>query len=70
MKVFTVVYARDGATDFSDGKRSTEVIKVHQRFAANDIEEVWERIEDIRADPELELVAVYEEHPQITVIAG
>ena len=68
MKVFRVVTARDGYTVKAPGVSETEVRQVDRRYAAKTIEEVWDRIEEIRNDPEEELIAIIEEHPSISVI--
>ena len=68
MKVYQVVYERDGETVAEPGKRSTEIQRMVIRYAAGHIEEVWEAIEWIRGDVELTLVAILEESPAITVL--
>lgn len=68
MKVFRVVTERDGYTVKAPGVSETEVRQVDRRYAAKTIEEVWNKIEAIRNDPEEKLIAIIEEHPAISVI--
>ena len=68
MKLFQVMAERDGNTIKSPGVSQTEVIRDTMFFAANTIDEVWERIAWIRNDPERDLISISEVAPQVTVI--
>lgn len=68
MKVYQVVYEYDGETIAAPGKRSTEINRMVMRYAAEHITEVWEAIRWIRNDEEKTVIAVFEEHPAITVL--
>jgi len=70
MKVFQVVYEHDGETIAEPGKRSTEINRMTLRYAAEHIAEVWEAIEWLRNDEEQTVMAVFEEHPAITVLGS
>ena len=68
MKVFRVVSERDGRTTKEPGKTSVEIVREEYRYAAETMEQVWDRIEFMRLDPEQALIAIIEEAPAITVI--
>lgn len=68
MKVYRVITERDGSTTKADGTTSTEIIRMDTRYAANNMEQVWDAVKWIRDDPEQSLFAIIEEAPQIDVI--
>jgi len=67
MKVFRVVIERNGATTKEPGKVSTELMREEFRYAAETMQEVWDKIAWLRNDPERTLLVVHEEAPAITV---
>ena len=67
MKVFCVITERDGKTVKAPGVSTTEVCRETTRFAADSLREVWERAIEIETE-ECFVVAIYEEHPAITVL--
>lgn len=70
MKLFQVTTDRDGNTAKAPGVSQTEVIRDTMFFVADSIEDVWEHIDWIRADPERELIAISEAAPAVTVLAA
>lgn len=70
MKVYRVVTERDGVTVKAPGATSTEVIREEHRYAAETLQQVWDAIAWIRDDPERDLIALHEEHPQIDVLGA
>src|SRR5574340_574625 len=69
MKIYCVITERDGKTERIPGKVTTEIVRVQQRYAAEHIVQVWEEIQYLFDDPEVTVIGVYEEQPQITVLA-
>ena len=67
LKVFRVVTERDGETTKESGERSTEIIRSEYRYAADAIGQVWEAAMTLPDDEQV--VAIYEEHPAITLLA-
>jgi hypothetical protein len=65
MKIFRVVTEYDGETTKKPGETTTELKNREYRYAAEDIEQVWEAF---RVDPEETLIAIHEEHPSIIII--
>lgn len=68
MKVFRVLAERDGKTVKAPGISETEIKREETRYAADTIQEVWARIQDMLNDPECLVIAVHEEHPAIVVL--
>lgn len=64
-KVFRVVTEYDGETTKKPGETTTELKTREYRYAAEDIEQVWEAF---TVDPEETLIAIHEEHPAIIII--
>ena len=65
-----MVTERDGKTVKAPGVSETVRRREELRYAADGIDQVWTAIEWLRIDPECDLMAVYEEHPAITVLGG
>lgn len=70
MKVFRVVTERDGETTKAPGKTSTELLREEHRFAAKTMQEVWDATAWLRNDTEVEILAIIEEAPAITVLVA
>ena len=68
MKVYQIIYEHDGETTPEIGKRTTKINRLIIRYAAEHIIEVWDAIACLRADEEITIIAVFEEHPAITVL--
>lgn len=68
MKLFTVRYEEDGRTVKAPGVSETVIRQCDLHFAAKSMEEVWEAVADIRADPERRLVYITESAPLVTVL--
>ena len=68
MKVFVVITERDGDTTKSPGRTATEIIRDERRFAAETISDVHNACR-WAIEPSSTVVAIYEEHPQITILA-
>ena len=68
MKVFVVITERDGDTTKAPGRTETEIIRTERRFAAGAIDDVWDAAPRFVTSDE-DIVAIYEEHPQITILA-
>ncbi len=68
MKVFVVITERDGKINKKPGETTTEITKTSVRFAAQTIEQVWEKFKSMpMLDTEI-LTAIYEEHPAIVIL--
>jgi hypothetical protein len=69
MKIFLIVTEHDGQTTAypNTGERSTEIKKMHRRFAANNIEQVIKIMYDY-ISPDEDIVAILEEHPSIIIL--
>jgi hypothetical protein len=68
MKLFRVVFEKDGKTIKELGKTSAEIIRTEIFFVADTMDEVWQGIEFIRNDPEKTLIAVIEDQPAVFII--
>ena len=60
MKVFVVITERDGKTNKKPGETTTEIIKTRVRFAAQNIEQVWEKFKSLPMLDTGILTAIYE----------
>lgn len=69
-RVYCVVTERDGETKKRPGRTVTDIEKQSYRYSAENIQEVWEFIERLRNAPEEDVIAIYEEHPHITIIGA
>jgi hypothetical protein len=58
----------DGPPKREDGKSVTNIRKMTLTIGANDIEELWKWLIDIRSDPEKNIVAIYEAAPSLVVL--
>ena len=68
MKVFRVVAEQDGKTTKAPVR--TEIIREESRYAAETIQEVWEKISWMLNRPdEFTIIAIIEEAPAITVLS-
>lgn len=69
MKIFVVMTERDGKKTREPGKSVTEIERITRRYAAEDIAEVLEELHNLPLESyEETLMAVYEEHPAVTIL--
>jgi len=68
MKVFRVVTERDGETTKQPGGSKTAILREEFRYAAEDIEQVWEALDYIRKDQDRTIIGIIEEAPAIQIL--
>lgn len=70
MKLFSVHVDRDRpeATRDDDGKRSVKIDRITYRYAAENIEAVWDHHRPLMMEEYDTLIAVIEDAPAVTII--
>ena len=68
MKVYRVVTERDGETTKKPGGTVTDIERMEYRYAAEDIDIVWEYCRAMVAEIDETIIAIIEEAPAITVL--
>ena len=68
MKLYVVQWDEDGPTTRKPGEVSTEIKRMTIYYAASSLEQVWNAIEYIRADPEKTLFSIAQGTEALTVL--
>lgn len=68
MKVFLVTTEQDGRTIKAPGISETERKRFEYRYGADTMQQVWDAIAFLRENPEVDILAIHEEYPAITII--
>ena len=70
MKLFRVVTEKDGKIEKKPGETTTEIIRSEYRYAAENMAQVWEAIQWMERDDDLNqtIIAIVEDAPSITVL--
>lgn len=68
MKLFEVIFERDGLTVKAPGITETERKRQHSYYVADNVESVWDAIAHYRNDPESEFISMREACSSVTIL--